>query len=62
MFSSKSPILNAHGETRDTISFILSDFINDNLKLQMQLSKKINELSNDKINFVISVIDLLNDL
>ena len=36
--------------------------INDNLKLQMQLSKKINELSNDKINFVISVIDLLNDL
>jgi len=33
MLNSKSPVLNAHGETRDTIVFVLNDFINDNLKL-----------------------------
>jgi len=36
MLNSKSPVLNAHGETRDTINFILNDFINDNLKLGIE--------------------------
>ena len=36
--------------------------VNDNLKPQMLLSKKASELPDDKINFVISVIDLLKDL
>ena len=35
---------------------------NEDLKSQMQLSKKASELPDDKINFVISVIDLLKDL
>lgn len=35
---------------------------NEDLKLQMQLSEKASELSDDKINFVISVIDLLENL
>lgn len=35
---------------------------NEDLKLQMQLSEKASELSDDKINFVISVIDLLKNL
>ncbi len=34
MFSSKSPVLNLHGETRDTVTFIVNDFINDNSKLK----------------------------
>ena len=34
MFNSKSPILNVHGETRDTVVFILDDFIKDNVKLE----------------------------
>ncbi len=34
MFSSKSPTINLHGETRDTVTFIVNDFINDNYKLQ----------------------------
>ena len=36
--------------------------VNENLKSQMQLSKKVSELSDDKINFVISIIDLLENL
>lgn len=36
--------------------------INDNLKPQMLLSKKVSELPDDKINFVISVIDLLEKM
>ena len=35
---------------------------NDDLKLQMKLSEKASKLSDDKIQFVISVIDLLKDL
>lgn len=35
---------------------------NENLKSQMQLSKKASELSNDKIDFIISVIDLLKGI
>lgn len=34
MFNSKSPCLNLHGETRDTITFPINDFINDNIKLK----------------------------
>lgn len=33
--------------------------VNEDLKLQMQLSKKACELTDDKIKFIISVIDLL---
>lgn len=33
MFNSKSPTLNLHGETRDTLAFPIADFINDNVKL-----------------------------
>ena len=36
--------------------------INENLKSQIELSKKVSKLSDDKINFVISVIDLLENL
>lgn len=36
--------------------------VNDDLKPQMQLSKKASRLPDDKINFVISVIDLLENL
>lgn len=35
---------------------------NEDLKLQMELSEKASELSDDKMNFVISVIDLLKNL
>ena len=35
---------------------------NENLKSQMQLSKKASELSNDKIDFIISVIDLVKGI
>lgn len=34
MFTNRSPILNLHGETRDTIVFPVNDFINDNVKLK----------------------------
>ena len=30
MYTSKSPTLNVHGETRDTVVFVLNDFIHDN--------------------------------
>ena len=33
--------------------------VNEDLKLQMQLSKKACELTDDKIKFIISIIDLL---
>ncbi len=33
MYSSKSPTINLHGETRDTVVYILNDFIKDNVKL-----------------------------
>lgn len=33
MFTSKSPTLNLHGETRDTVVFLVEDFIRDNIKL-----------------------------
>lgn len=36
MFNSKSPLLNLHGETRDTITFPINDFINDNIKLKIE--------------------------
>lgn len=36
--------------------------VNENLKPQLQLSKKACELSEDKLNFIISIIDLLKDL
>ena len=36
--------------------------VNDNLKLQLELSQKSSELSDDKVQFLISVIDLLKNL
>ena len=36
--------------------------VNENLKPQLQLSKKACKLSDDKVNFIISVIDLLENL
>ena len=36
--------------------------INDNLKLQLELSQKSANLSADKVQFIISVIDLLKNL
>lgn len=36
MFNSKLPTLNLHGETRDTITFPVNDFINDNVKLGVE--------------------------
>lgn len=31
MFSNNSPLLNLHGETRDTCVFLIEDFIRDNV-------------------------------
>lgn len=36
MYSSKSPTINLHGETRDTIRFLLEDFIRDQVKLDVE--------------------------
>ncbi len=36
MYTSKSPTLNVHGETRDTVVFVLNDFINDNYKMGIE--------------------------
>lgn len=36
--------------------------VNDDLKSQLELSRKASKLSDNKINFVISVIDLLENL
>ena len=35
MYNSKSPTLNVHGETRDTVVFVVNDFIKDNYKLKV---------------------------
>ena len=47
MFSSFSPILNVHGETRDTVVFVLEDFINDNFKLQKEYIGVVHGRSSD---------------
>jgi len=36
MLSNSSPILNLHGETRDTAGYILETFIRDNVKLRIE--------------------------
>ncbi len=36
--------------------------VNENLKLQMQLSNKVCNLSNEEIAFIISMVDLLENL
>ena len=33
MYTKNSPTINLHGETRDTVVFLLDDFIKDNVKL-----------------------------
>lgn len=35
---------------------------NQNLKSHIELSRKANDLSDDKLNFIISIIDLLNNM
>lgn len=35
---------------------------NENLKSHIELSRKSNDLSNDKLNLIISIIDLLENL
>ena len=35
---------------------------NDTLKRQIELSKKINELPEDKIDFIVSIVDLIKNL
>lgn len=47
MFSSKSPILNLHGETRDTIKYLLDGFILDNIKLKVLYVGVIHGRSSD---------------
>ena len=36
--------------------------VNESLKSQMELSKRASKLTDDKINFIISIIDLLENL
>lgn len=36
--------------------------VNEDLKLQMQLSEKASKLSDDKISFVLSIMDLLENM
>lgn len=72
MFSSRSPVLNAHGETQDTIVFILNDFINDNVKLGIEyigvihgrsssiLKNRIHELLKKNKNVDSFRVDLFN--
>ena len=36
--------------------------VNDDLKLQMELSQKSSKLSDEKLSFIISVIDLLENI
>lgn len=47
MFNSKSPILNLHGETRDTCVFLVEDFIRDNIKLKNEYIGIIHGRSSD---------------
>ena len=47
MFSSKSPTLNLHGETRDTCVFLIEDFIKDNIKLEIKYIGIIHGRSSD---------------
>jgi len=47
MFSSRSPVLNVHGETRDTVVFVLNDFINDNVKLKNEYIGVIHGISSN---------------
>lgn len=47
MFSSKSPTLNLHGETRDTSVFLIQDFIQDNIKLRIEYVGIIHGRSSD---------------
>ena len=36
--------------------------VNESLKSQIELSKKASELSNEKIDFIVSVMDLLKNI
>lgn len=57
MFTSRSPRLNVHGETRDTVVFIVNEFIDDNYKLGIEYVGIIHGYSShilkDKIHEVL---------
>lgn len=57
MFSSKSPVLNLHGETRDTCVFLIQDFINDNIKLGIEyvgiIHGRSSNILKDKVHQVL---------
>ncbi len=36
MYTSKSPNLNLHGETRDTVPYLLNSFLKDAVKMQIE--------------------------
>jgi len=72
MFSSKSPTLNLHGETRDTCIFLINDFINDNVKLKIEyigiihgrssniLKSKVHEVLKQNKNVDSFKVDIFN--
>lgn len=72
MFSNKSPVLNLHGETRDTCVFLIQDFINDNVKLGIEyvgiihgrssniLKNRIHEILKSNIKVDSYKVDIFN--
>ncbi len=57
MFNSKSPVLNLHGETRDTIVFLVKDFIRDQVKLGNQyvgiIHGRSSNILKDRVHFLL---------
>ena len=47
MFSSSSPTLNLHGETRETITFLVNDFIHDHIIMRNEYVGIIHGRSSD---------------
>ncbi len=72
MYTSHSPTLNVHGETRDTVTFPVQDFINDNIKLKNEyigivhgrssniLKNRIHELLKQNKNVDSFRVDIFN--
>ena len=72
MYTSKSPTLNLHGETRDSVPFLLTTFINDSLKLKEEyigiihgysstiIKKYVHELLKKNKNVDSFKVDLFN--
>ena len=72
MYTRNSPTLNVHGETRDTVVYILNDFINDNVILGNEyigvihgyssviLKNKVHEILKKNKNVDSFKVDLFN--